>query len=96
LTDKPTTAAGYRAEETAQVIAACLTLAGALGDLADELCIVGGLVPSMICDTPVDPSALDSGAHVGTYAWSVADRSRAALTRDSQGRDQQGGGHADG
>jgi hypothetical protein len=31
LTDKPSTAAGYRAQETAQVIAACLTLAGALG-----------------------------------------------------------------
>ena len=72
MTDKPTTAAGYRADETAQVIATCLTLAGALGDLADELCIVGGLVPSMICDTPVDPSALDSGAHVGTNDLDVA------------------------
>jgi hypothetical protein len=66
MTDRPQTAAGYRAEETAQVVAACLTLAGALGDLSDELCIVGGLVPSMICDTRVDPSALDDGAHVGT------------------------------
>jgi hypothetical protein len=42
-TDTPSTAAGYRAQETAQVIAACLTLAGVLGDRADELCIVGGL-----------------------------------------------------
>jgi len=72
VTDKPQTAAGYRAEETAQVIAACLTLAGALGDLADELCIVGGLVPSMICNTPVDPAALDEGAHIGTNDLDVA------------------------
>lgn len=72
MTDKPTTAAGYRAEETAQVTAACLTLAGALGDLADEPCIVGGLVPSMICDAPVDPSALGSGAHVRTNDVDVA------------------------
>ncbi|MGI8729176.1 MAG: nucleotidyl transferase AbiEii/AbiGii toxin family protein [Solirubrobacteraceae bacterium] len=72
MTDKPQTAAGYRAEETAQVVAACLTLAGALGDLYDELCIVGGLVPSMICDTRVDPSALDGGAHVGTSDLDVA------------------------
>lgn len=55
-----------------QVVAACLTLAGALGDLADELCIVGGLVPSMICDTPVDPTALDRGAHTGTNDLDVA------------------------
>lgn len=55
----PRWAAGYRAEETTQVVAACLTLAGALGDLSNKLCIVGGLVPSMICDTRVDPSALD-------------------------------------
>src|SRR3954453_1668314 len=31
LTDKPATAAGYRVRETAQVIVACLTLAGGLG-----------------------------------------------------------------
>jgi hypothetical protein len=77
MTDRPQTAAGYRAEETAQVVAACLTLAGALGDLSDELCIVGGLVPSMICDTRVDPSALDDGAHVGTSDLDI-DRQRVA------------------
>jgi hypothetical protein len=72
VTTKPTTATGYRAEDTEQVVAACLTLAGALGDLADELCIVGGLVPSMICDAPVDPSAVAEGAHVGTNDLDVA------------------------
>ncbi len=72
MTPKPTTAVGYRVEDTQQVVAACLTLVGALGDLADELCIVGGLVPSTICDAPVDPSALAEGAHVGTTDLDVA------------------------
>lgn len=72
MTDKPQTAAGYGTEQTAQVVAACLTLAGALGDLADAMCIVGGLVPSMICDMPVDPGALDEGAHTGTNDLDVA------------------------
>ena len=72
MSDKPTTAAGYRREDTEQVVSACLTLAAALGDLADELCIVGGLVPSMICEAEVDPSALGEGAHVGTNDLDVA------------------------
>ena len=72
MSDKPTTAAGYRREDTEQVVSACLTLAAALGDLADELCIVGGLVPSMICNAEVDPSALQEGAHVGTNDLDVA------------------------
>lgn len=72
MSEKPTTAAGYSVEDTQQVISACLTLASALGDLIEELRIVGGLVPSIICDTPVDPSALDEGAHVGTNDLDVA------------------------
>lgn len=72
MTDKPATAAGYRADDAGQVVSACLTLASVLGDLANDLCIVGGLVPSMICDAPIDPSALDDGAHVGTNDLDVA------------------------
>lgn len=72
MTDKPTTAAGYSREDTDQVVSACLTLAAALGDLADELCIVGGLVPSMICEVEVDPSSVVEGAHVGTNDLDVA------------------------
>ena len=72
MTEKPSTAAGYQKEDTEQVISACLTVASALGDLADELCIVGGLVPSMICDSEVDPSALSDGIHVGTNDLDVA------------------------
>jgi hypothetical protein len=72
MTDKPVTAAGYRPEDAEQVVSACLTLAAALGDLVEDLCIVGGLVPSTICRTSVDPSALDDGAHVGTNDLDVA------------------------
>lgn len=72
MSDKPATSAGYQAEDTEQVVSACLTLASALGDLADEFCIVGGLVPSMICEEQVDPAALDDGAHVGTNDLDVA------------------------
>jgi hypothetical protein len=72
MRDKPTIATGYRKEDTHQVVAACLTFAAALGDLAGEFCIVGGLVPSMICDADVDPSAIEEGAHVGTNDLDVA------------------------
>src|SRR5690554_5896876 len=69
---KPPTAEDYDAEDTRQVISTCLTFAGALGDMVDELCIVGGLVPSMVCETVVDPSARDDSAHVGTTDLDVA------------------------
>jgi hypothetical protein len=71
VSDEPRVAADYRAEDAEQVVALCLTLATILGDLVDELCIVGGLVPSMICDAGVDPSALEDGAHVGTLDLDV-------------------------
>jgi hypothetical protein len=72
VSEERTIAADYRREDTAQVIAALLTLAAALGDLLTDLRIVGGLVPSMICEAVVDPSALDDGAHVGTNDLDVA------------------------
>lgn len=59
MSDEPQIAADYRAEDAEQVVALCLTLATVLGDLTRQLCIVGGLVPSMICGAVVDPSALD-------------------------------------
>lgn len=62
---KPQTAAGYRREETAQVEAACLTIATELGDLMDELCIVGGLAPSMLIDRSA-AAAIDEARHCGT------------------------------
>lgn len=65
MTTKPQRATDYRPEETAQVRAACLTVAARLGDLLDDVRIVGGLIPSLIID-PVHDPADDEAAHVGT------------------------------
>lgn len=45
MSEKPRTAGGYRREETERVRSACLTLATVLGDLVDDIVVVGGLVP---------------------------------------------------
>jgi hypothetical protein len=57
--NKPPTAAGYSSGFTAKVRATCLYVATKLGDLMDDTVVVGGLVPSLVIDVPVD-------AHVGT------------------------------
>jgi hypothetical protein len=69
---KPETAAGYRREETEQVEAACLTIATTLGDLMDEVCIVGGLVPSMLIDRGLEASDDPDVGHCGTNDLDVA------------------------
>lgn len=61
--EKPRTKGGYRREETRQVESACLTVALTLGSLLDHLCIVGGLVPSLIIDREHPP---DGEHHVGS------------------------------
>ena len=58
---KPRTAAGYEPAQVAHVRATCLYVATKLGDLVDELVIVGGLVPSLIVD-----QAVAHTKHVGT------------------------------
>lgn len=57
---------GYSREETEQVEAACLTVAVTLGALVDRLCIVGGLVPSLIIDRAVGPDPETGAGHPGT------------------------------
>jgi hypothetical protein len=59
---KPTTATGYAPEQLEQVRATCLHLASVLGDLLDDLIVVGGLVPSLL----IDASDAGGEAHVGT------------------------------
>jgi hypothetical protein len=59
---KPATADGYTPEQLLQVRTTCLHLASVLGDLLDELVVVGGLVPSLL----VDPRRPGTEAHVGT------------------------------
>lgn len=64
MPEKPTTAAGYTSGYVELVRATCLYVATKLGDLTDDLVVVGGLVPSLI----VDQEHLADGveAHVGT------------------------------
>ena len=64
MTDKPTTAAGYDSEYTKLVRATCLYVATRLGDLLDDLVVIGGLVPSLLIDQDDLRDGVD--AHVGT------------------------------
>jgi hypothetical protein len=69
MADKPTTAEGYTSDQVALVRATCLYVATKLGDLIEDLVVVGGLVPSLL----VDQRALPQGAqaHVGTLDLDV-------------------------
>jgi len=50
---KPQTAAGYSADQLRLAKSTCLSLATVLGDLMSDLVIVGGLVPSLLIDSPL-------------------------------------------
>jgi predicted nucleotidyltransferase len=63
---KPRHHSDYRREETEQVEVACLTVAVMLGALMDRLCIVGGLVPSLIIDRQIGPDPETGAEHSGT------------------------------
>ena len=64
MPDKPTTAAGYRREHVERVRATCLYLATKLGDLLDDVVVIGGLVPSLLIAQ--DELPVGGEAHVGT------------------------------
>ncbi len=64
MPEKPTTASGYAPNQVARVKSTCLYLATKLGDLMDELVVVGGLVPSLLIDQETLPENVT--AHVGT------------------------------
>jgi len=64
--DKPRHRSGYSREETEQVEAACLTVAATLGAFMDRLCIVGGLVPSLLIDREIGPDPESGAGHPGT------------------------------
>lgn len=69
MPEKPTTADGYRGEHVALVRATCLYVATKLGDLMDDLVVVGGsrAVPP---GGPVG-SARGAAAHAGTMDLDV-------------------------
>lgn len=61
---KPATLEGYSGEDLRLVRSVCLYAATVLGDLLDDLVIVGGLAPSLLIDQRELPIGLD--AHLGT------------------------------
>ena len=69
MPEKPDRASGYPSGQLEKVRQTCLYVATKLGDLADELVVVGGLAPSLL----VDQDHLPSGAerHVGTLDLDV-------------------------
>jgi hypothetical protein len=69
MMDKPKRASEYESEQTELVRATCLYVATKLGDLMEDLVIVGGLVPSLIVDQTDLPEGAD--AHVGTMDLDV-------------------------
>ena len=64
MPDKPTTAAGYRREHVELVRATCLYVATKLGDLSDDVVVIGGLVPSLLIAQ--DELPVGAEPHVGT------------------------------
>ncbi|MEI8189573.1 MAG: hypothetical protein WCI75_07640 [candidate division NC10 bacterium] len=69
MPDKPQPASEYRSEYCQAVRATCLYVATKLGDLMDEIVVVGGLVPSLL----IHPEELPAGTpeHVGTMDLDV-------------------------
>jgi hypothetical protein len=64
MADKPTIASGYSFGQLELVRATCLYVATKLGDLLDDIVIVGGLVPSLIVDQT--RLGVDTERHPGT------------------------------
>ena len=69
MDDVPRTAEDYSPEDLRQVKAGCLEVATRLGDLLDDLIIVGGLVPALLVDLAQKGGIDDThplSRHVGT------------------------------
>jgi hypothetical protein len=69
VAEKPTRASEYSSEQAELVQATCLYVATKLGDLMDELVVVGGLVPSLLINSTGLPEG--TSAHVGTLDLDV-------------------------
>ncbi len=64
MTEKPLFAIDYKREDLELVRQTCLYVATKLGDLLDDLVVVGGLVPSLIIPDESLPTGED--VHIGT------------------------------
>ena len=72
MAGKPRHRSGYTPQDTAAVRAACLTVASTLGSHLDNLCIVGGYVPSLLIDQSKSPGVGTELPHPGTQDLDVA------------------------
>jgi len=64
MAEKPSYASEYRPDQAILVHKTCLYVATKLGDLLDELVVVGGLVPSLLIPKKSLPQDVDP--HIGT------------------------------
>jgi hypothetical protein len=69
MAEKPKHASEYKSEHVELVRATCLYVATKLGDMMEDLIIIGGLVPSLIIDQ--EALADDLERHVGTMDLDV-------------------------
>lgn len=69
MAEKPKRASDYGSEQVELVRATCLYVATKLGDLMEDVVVVGGLVPSLLIDQRALPS--NTSAHVGTIDLDV-------------------------
>jgi hypothetical protein len=69
MAEKPKHASEYKSEQVELVRSMCLYVATKLGDMMDDLLIVGGLVPSLIIDQEHLAEGVDP--HVGTMDLDV-------------------------
>jgi len=68
---KPRHRSGYSREETELVETICLTVIGTLGAYLDDLCVVGGLVPTLLIDRRLEPEETEEDRHPGTNDFDV-------------------------
>jgi hypothetical protein len=69
MADKPKRASEYKSGQVELVRATCLYVATKLGDLMEDVVVVGGLVPSLLIDQLGLPEG--TSAHVGTMDLDV-------------------------
>lgn len=71
MTAKPTTRDGYSNDQLDVVTRTCLYVFAKLGDLCDEVVVVGGLVPYLLVDQDDPPMLLGPtpGRWTSTWGW---------------------------
>ncbi|MBF6618960.1 MAG: nucleotidyl transferase AbiEii/AbiGii toxin family protein [Patulibacter sp.] len=69
---KPRNRDGYTPEDLLQVRSTCLTVAATLGGHLGQMCVVGGLTPTLLIDERLGPDPETDAGHAGTNDLDVA------------------------